>query len=331
MNDSRGHRRRSISVRRALSLAGRGFRNSLLKKPLSISFEVTHACNARCRHCHLGGGVKENRASPGTYAEIARRLKPVIAQFSGGEPLIRQDLAEIIRAVRVPDRAPYIVVTTNAVLLTAKRYAELREAGVDEFSISLDYPDERHDEFRRVPGLFARVESLIGGLEAAERNHVTLCCVIQHDNYRDLVRMAELARQWKVGVNFSCYTPLRTHDLGYMIPPEELAEFREIYRRLLAFKKAHRIVFTSEYSFRLIEEFFERGYRPCCRTGERFCNVNPDGTFSPCGLIIKDYTSLRQLKTQFASTNTCVYCLTSLRVNSEQPLGRLAKNALESL
>jgi MoaA/NifB/PqqE/SkfB family radical SAM enzyme len=276
----------------------------------------------------LGGAVKEDRASPQTYADICRQVKPVVAQFSGGEPLLRQDLAEIVRAVRVPDRAPYIVVTTNAALLTKRRFIELLEAGVDEFSISLDYPDERHDAFRGIPGLFARVESLVEGLNGLERSHVTLACVIQSDNFRDLPRLAELACRWNVSLNFSTYTPLRTHDQGYMIPREELDEFREVTRRLVEFKRTHRTIFTSEYVFNLMAKYFERGSYPRCRTGEKFCNVNPNGTFSPCGLIITNFQTLGELKTQFAKTNSCVYCLTSTRVNNEQPLLRLVQNAL---
>jgi len=321
----------SQSPGRSLSLGLRGLRNYTLKKPLTISFEVTHACNAKCRHCHLGGGVKEDRASPQIYAEICQRVKPLIAQFSGGEPLLRQDLEEIVRAVRVPHRAPYIVVTTNAVLLTRKRYDQLREAGVDEFSISLDYPDERHDTFRQIPGLFNRIKTLIEGLGQMENKHITLACVIQRDNFRDLLQMAELARTWNVKINFSTYTPLRTHDQGYMIPREDLEEFREITRQLVAFNKTNNTVFTSDYIFKNMATYFELGHFPRCRTGVKFCNVNPNGTFSPCGLIITDFKTLKELKNNFARTNDCVYCLTSIRANCEKPLWRQTWDALKRL
>lgn len=152
------------SFRRALSLVYRGLRNYLTKRPLCISFEVTHSCNAKCIHCHLHGPVEEQRASPERLGEICRELSPVVAQASGGEPLLRKDLEQIIHAWRVPNRAPFIVVTTNATLLTLERYRSLREAGVAEFSISLDYPDDRHDTFRGVPGLFRRIEKLIQDL-----------------------------------------------------------------------------------------------------------------------------------------------------------------------
>jgi MoaA/NifB/PqqE/SkfB family radical SAM enzyme len=321
----------SQSPGRTFSLGWRGLRDYILKRPLTISFEVTHACNARCRHCHLGGGVKEDRASPQVYAEICRRVKPIVAQFSGGEPLLRQDLEEIVQAVRVPNRAPYIVVTTNAALLTRERYDQLRGAGVDEFSISLDYPDERHDTFRQIPGLFNRIKTLIEGLGQTGNKGITLACVIQRDNFRELVRMAELARTWNVKINFSAYTPLRTHDQGYMIAQAELEEFREVTRRLTAFNKTNRSVFSSDYVLKNMATYFELGYFPRCRTGVRFCNVNPNGTFSPCGLIITDFKTLKELKINFARTNECVYCLTSIRANCEKPLWRQAWDALKRL
>ncbi|OGD19877.1 MAG: hypothetical protein A2W03_08315 [Candidatus Aminicenantes bacterium RBG_16_63_16] len=316
---------------RSLSLAGLGIKNYLVKRPLTISFEITHACNARCRHCHLGGPFQENRATARDYGRICREVKPVIAQISGGEPLLRRDLDDIVREFRVPNRAPYIVITTNAALLTVQRYAELREAGVDEFSISLDYPDERHDEFRGIPGLFGKISRLIDGLNASGDKAITLCCVVQRDNFRDLPRLAELAREWNVKINFSTYTPLRTNDQDYMISGGDLLELREITRRLLAFRKNHDTVFNTEYAFDNMIRYFEQGGIPRCRTGDRFCNVNPDGTFSPCGLIITRHPSLRELRRKFARTNTCIYCLTSIRSNCEKPLWRSARDTLKSL
>jgi MoaA/NifB/PqqE/SkfB family radical SAM enzyme len=326
-------RRKSLlrSPRRGISLAQRGVKNYLLKKPLTISFEITHACNANCLHCHRGGPVREDRASPRDYALICQEVKPVVAQFSGGEPLLRHDLEDIVRAVRVPNRAPYIVVTTNAALLTQQRYDALRQAGVDEFSISLDYPDERHDNFRQVPGLFEKITCLIEGLNPTEGKPITLCCVVQRDNFRDLPRMAELARKWNVKVNFSSYTPLRTDDRGYLIPEEDLEEFREITRQLLAFRKAQDTVFNSEYAFQKMIQYFEQGSYPHCRTGERFCNVNPNGTFSPCGLIITNFRTLKELRNEFARTNSCIYCLTSIRSNCEKSFWQSALDTIKSL
>ena len=50
------------------------------------------------------------------------------------------------------DGLPYTILVSNWSLMTEERYLELREAGVDQFSVSLDFPDERHDDFRGYPG-----------------------------------------------------------------------------------------------------------------------------------------------------------------------------------
>lgn len=311
------------SFMRKLSLAARGGRNYLTKRPLCISFEVTHSCNAKCKHCHLHGPVEEERASPERLGEICRELSPVVAQASGGEPLLRRDLEQIVQAWRVPNRAPFIVVTTNATLLSLDRYRSLQQAGVDEFSISLDYPDERHDEFRGVPGLFHRIEKLIEDLGPQKDKSISLCCVIQSDNYRLLPQMAELAKKWDVRLNFSAYNSLRTHDQGYMLSKDDLEEFREIVPVLLEYQKKFKNIRTSGYVLWNMVKYFEQGYMPRCRTGERFFNVNPNGTLSPCGLIITDYKTREEFIQDFCKNNTCVYCYTSIRANTEKP-GRYA-------
>jgi MoaA/NifB/PqqE/SkfB family radical SAM enzyme len=307
------------SFRRTLSLAARGGRNYLTKRPLCISFEVTHSCNAMCKHCHLHGPVEEERATPERLGEICRELSPVVAQASGGEPLLRKDLEQIVQAWRVPNRAPFIVVTTNATLLSLDRYRSLKEAGVDEFSISFDYPDERHDEFRGVPGLFRKIEKLIEDLDSKKDKSISLCCVIQSDNFRLLPQIAELARKWSVRLNFSAYNTLRTHDQSYMLSKDDLEEFKQIIPILLEYQKKYKHIRTSGYVLWNMVKYFEQGYMPKCRTGERFFNVNPNGTLSPCGLIITDYKTREEFIQDFCKTNTCVYCYTSLRANTEKP------------
>lgn len=308
------------SVGRTLSLAKRGLINMLTKRPLCISFEITHSCNAKCKHCHLHGPREEERASPELLGEICHELSPVVAQASGGEPLLRKDLEQIIRAWRVPKRAPFIVVTSNATLLTRERYQSLREAGVDEFSVSLDYPDSRHDEFRGVPGLFDKIEGLVRGLDNQKDKAISLCCVIQSDNFRLLPQMADLAKEWDVRLNLSAYNTLRTHDQSYMLSRDELEEFKEIIPVLLEKQKKDRKIRTPGDVLWKMVEYFEKGFIPRCRTGEKFFNVNPDGTLSPCGLIITDYRTKKDFIEDFCKNNSCVYCYTSIRANTERPL-----------
>ena len=318
-------------TKRSISLAVRGAVNYVRKRPLCVSFEITYNCNARCKHCHLGGSAPENRAAPEELGRISRELSPVVAQVSGGEPLLRKDVEEIVRAIRRPGRAPFIVLTTNGSLLTREKYGRLREAGVDEISLSLDYPDERHDEFRGIPGLFQKIQTLALGLKDVRNSGITLSCVIQRDNFRELPRLAELAREWGLRMNFSSYTPLRTRKKEYMIPAEEISELREVLDKVLEFKRRNNTVFTSDYVLRRIPEYFTNGAVDGCRAGERFFVVNPDGTLSPCGLIIRKYQHRKEMLLDFLKTNDCALCYTSIRANTEKPARYAIADGLRSI
>jgi len=314
---------------RFMSLMGSATRNYVLKRPYCISFEVTHCCNAKCKQCHLGGVYSEHRASPEQLGRISSEIKPLIAQISGGEPLLRKDLLDIVAAFKRPNRAPYIDITTNGILLTREKYFQLLQAGVDKIGLSLDYPDDRHDCFRGVPGLFRHIEKLMADLDGEKNKEVVLLSVVRRDNFRDLVRMADLAAEWRVKINFSAYTWLRTKDKGYMLAAEDLAEFRNVTAKLGEIAKTRSHVSTTPYVWSRMAEFFRTQSAPDCRTGSTFINVNPDGTFSPCGLIIKDYRTRRELLDGFSRDNTCTGCYTSIRAQTEKPLAHKIKDYIK--
>ena len=147
-------------------MIARGTWSFCINRPLVVSFELTHSCTANCRHCDKGGMKPD---PPGLlraedYAELRSLLKPMAVQLSGGEPLLRGDLAEIVRAVKEPNGLPYTILVTNGRLLTEEKYLALRPLGINQFSISLDFPDSRHDDFRRSPGLYAHLEKLVPAL-----------------------------------------------------------------------------------------------------------------------------------------------------------------------
>jgi len=215
-------------------------------------------------------------------------------------------------------------------LLTKEKYLALREAGVDEFSLSLDYPDDRHDEFRQVPGLFNKIEKLMEDLEGVEKKAITVSCVIQSDNYKDAIEIAKLARKWKINVNYSTYTWLRTQNKKYMIPKEELDEFKKVIDELIEFKKQYKNIRASDYVLNNMINFFKNEEIPGCRAGERFLIVNPDGSLSPCGLITRNYHSQKQINMEFIKTNQCNFCYTSIRGNTEKPIKYLIKDSLNT-
>jgi len=233
--------------------------------------------------------------------------------------MLRDDVLDIIRGVQQPNGTPYIILVTNGSLLTAEAIRQTIEAGVDAYSISLDYPDDRHDEFRMIPGLFHHIRDLIGSITPEERQKITLNCVVQSDNFRELLPLARLASEWGVCLNYSPYTWLRTGDKDYVVPKEDLPELRQIFREILDFQKSHDMVKSNATFLNNIVAFFDGKGIPECRAGERFLVVNPDGTLSPCGLITTAYPDQAQLIEGFSKGNTCTACNTSIRSWTERP------------
>ncbi|HSD67265.1 MAG TPA: radical SAM protein [Vicinamibacteria bacterium] len=306
------------------SLAAQGVVSYVLRRPWCLSFELTHNCNARCHHCHRGERVVEQKATPQRLLDLCRELRPLVAILSGGEPLLYPDLPALVRLLKEGCAPLRVFLNTNAALLTPARHAELVDAGVDEVLVSLDYPDQRHDDFRAIPGLFGRIQALLAGLPAHERRRVVLTTVLQAENFREALPIARLALAWGVNANFSAYTPLRTNDRSLLIAGDEVAAFGEVVEQLIAFKKQHGNVLTSDWVLRGMVAFFGNGGElGRCRAGERMAVVNPDGTLSPCGLLVRGYATHAELKRGFTATNDCSACFTSTRGNSERPLRHL--------
>jgi MoaA/NifB/PqqE/SkfB family radical SAM enzyme len=318
-----------FSTARKIKVAARALKNQFLGRPITVSFEVTYNCNARCKHCHLGSYVKENKASASVYGQRLVEIRPVVAQISGGEPLIRKDLFEIVAEMRRRDPVAVIVLTTNVQLLDEEKYLKLRAAGVDQFSLSLDYPDERHDEFRHLKGCFQHMSALVPRLAAHGNDDLVLACVVQSDNFHDLPQIAELAKRWGACVNFSIYTHLRTNDLSYYIGQDgQLAELRDVVENLIAMQNDGYPIATSDYSLRKMIDFYADRSLPDCEAGRKFFIVTPAGNYAPCGLIPGDYATQREMVDQFTRDNKCTLCYTAIRANSEKKPGRMLLDAL---
>jgi MoaA/NifB/PqqE/SkfB family radical SAM enzyme len=311
-------------------MAARGIWNMLRRRPLSVSFEITHACTANCWHCNWGGPIKETRREPGEYAAIADDLKPVVVNVSGGEPMARGDLDEIVRAIARPGRLPWMVVVSNASQLTAERFLRLKSAGMHQLSVSIDFPDERHSEFRRIPKLFERMERVIPECaRIGEEDDITLNCCITAWNYKDLPEIVRLAERWGVRLNFSAYTPLRMDDpKGLVKNNGSHDDLRGAIEEVVALKKAGKPVYTSERVMWRYYRFLVEGKAEGCQAGTRFLVVNPDGRMTPCAMVMAYYNDQPTMRREFSSRNTCTACYISTRANTEKTARELIADNL---
>jgi MoaA/NifB/PqqE/SkfB family radical SAM enzyme len=305
-----------LGAANVLRLFMRGNYNFLANRTLVVSFELTGSCNANCKHCDKGGILDgEVPLSPQRIGEIYRELRPVVVQMSGGEPLLRPDVVEVARAIKERNGTPYLIVVTNGALLDVSRYEALRAAGVNQLSISLDFPDERHDEFRRMPGLFRHLERTVPELTARGHGDVVVNCAISRLNFEALDRLCETASAWGSAISYSAYSALRTGNTDYLVSsPEDLRRLRERIDALIALKKERGAPIRNPAGdLEGIYRFFLEGGAGGCRAGHRFLLVTPDGYLRPCAHKAVRARSHRELIERFSRSNRCRGCYVAVR------------------
>jgi len=299
----------------------------MTNRPIVVSYEVTLSCNCNCHHCDLGGVIKdEKQIKPEEYGDITQRLKPLAAQISGGEPLLRKDIAAIVQAIKQAG-VQYLILVTNGVLLNESNYLQLREAGVNQFSVSLDFPDERHDEFRRRPGLYKRLEQILPRLAKLGFRDIILNTAITKANLKEILPLAKKASEWGVDISYSAYTALRTKNEDYCLNNgEDLEILRQAINELIMLKKQGTYLANPELTLRDTFKFFEQGYMPNCQAGIRFLVVMPDGSLVPCSLHRNKYATREEMIEKFSRTNRCDSCYVAIRSYSEMPFLSHVKN-----
>jgi len=317
----------NISPLQGIKLVTGGIHSYITGRPIVVSYEVTLSCNCNCRHCDLGGFIKdEKQIKPEEYGDLTQRLKPLAAQISGGEPLLRKDIAAIVKAIKQAG-VRYMILVTNGVLLNESNYLQLREAGVNQFSVSLDFPDERHDEFRRRPGLYKRLEQTLPRLAKLGFRDIILNTAITKANVREILPLAKKAAEWGVDMSYSAYTALRTGNKDYYLNSgEDLEILRQAINELIMLKKQGTHLVNPELTLRDTLKFFEQGYMPNCKAGVRFLVVMPDGSLVPCSLHRTKYATRKEMVEKFSRTNRCGSCYVAIRSYSEMSLLSHVKN-----
>ncbi|MBI4707084.1 MAG: radical SAM protein [Candidatus Omnitrophica bacterium] len=180
--------------------------------PEAVTIFLTYLCNLRCKMCGQWGEEgacrdfsKEEVSSQLDFTQIKKFIdevcfyRPSITLF-GGEPLLYKDFKQTFSYIK--QKKLHCVLITNTSIL--KEYAPLLvELGLDELNISVDGPQEIHDQIRGIPGLFKQIEENIAYLNQCKERlnkkkpFIHIEFTITKFNVDYMLEMLGVARQFK--------------------------------------------------------------------------------------------------------------------------------------
>lgn len=241
--------------------------------PETVSFEITRNCKCKCDHCVISGGEGDLDAETVKRAiDEALDMGAVVITFTEGDPLLRDDIFELIEYVD-KDRA-VVNMYTPGTDMTPEVAERLKEVGLHNLLVSIySTVPEEHDDVRKLEGAFEKATNAIRyGLNAGLL--VTMCTHVSPKNMEKLTSMYELAKE--LGVHeFSLWESVPKKPEDPIITDEDRKVIMEMYHRINASEDGPRI-FANTY--------FE-GEMLGCLAGQRWLHVCVEGSVKPCPYI----------------------------------------------
>jgi mycofactocin radical SAM maturase len=253
-----------------------------LSAPITVTWEITAACNLACVHCLSSSGRCRPRELTTAQAlalvdELAE-MQVFQVHFGGGEPFLYPGIWEVLARCR--ERGLVICVSTNGTLITPQRARRLAGLEPIYFQVSLDGGTAETNDRIRGRAVFAR--ALRGlALLAAEGLSLTVNCVLTRYSFAELDRLYEIAAGFGARLRV---TRLRPSGRGRDVW-EELRPTREQYREFARWLQAHPDVLTADSFFHL-NAFGERlAGLDMCGAATATCCICPEGEVYPCAFF----------------------------------------------
>ena len=161
---------------------------------IDLFWECTLTCNAKCKHCGSSAEKKKYEGELTTdeiksaFKQIANDMdaSKILINVTGGEPLVRQDLCEVMEYA-TKELGFHWGMTTNGILLNDENIEKLKKANMETISISIDGLEKTHDAFRGVPGSYKIIINNIKKLEKADFvKHLQVTTVFHKENINQL-------------------------------------------------------------------------------------------------------------------------------------------------
>jgi radical SAM protein with 4Fe4S-binding SPASM domain len=264
-----------------------------VEKPRLIAFEVTRRCRYICKHCRASAGVFDEKDL--TTSECKKIIKAIakfskcILIFTGGEPMERSDIYELIQCAHESGLKP--VLATCGYRVDEKTITKLKKAGVTALSFSIDGANaETHDRFRETSGAF---DSTIKAIKIARKAKVRfqINTTISKVNVSEVIGIARLAKE----LGAYCFNPFilvptgRGREMASEIldPVEYEVLLNELLRIKLKGEIKVRVTCGPQFA-RVCKQAEDKGLMedvPGCMGGRGFAFISYRGDVQICGFL----------------------------------------------
>lgn len=264
---------------------GRGSQRFLqggLSAPITVTWEITAACNIACVHCLSSSGRRRPRelTTQQSLALVDEFAEMQVFQlhFGGGEPFIYPGIWQVLE--RCTERGLVMCVSTNGTLITAERARRLKQYDPLYFQVSLDGGTPETNDTIRGKGVFQRA---LRGLEllAAENHSLTVNSVLTRYSFTELDRLYEIAASFNAKLRV---TRLRPSGRGQAVW-HDLHPTTEQYREFTAWLQEHPDVLTADSFFHLNAFGQKLPGLDVCGAATATCCVCPEGEVYPCAFF----------------------------------------------
>jgi radical SAM protein with 4Fe4S-binding SPASM domain len=256
--------------------------------PLVVSWNLTRKCNLKCSHCYINATSEELNGELNTEEskhlidQIAEVSRPLLI-LSGGEPLLRNDVYELIRYGT--EKGLRMGLGSNGGLIDAKSARKLKEAGVKTVSISIDsHIPQQHDEFRGVTGSWSKA---VNAIKALRDNDVLVQVntTLTQQNYNQIDEIMSLAEE--IGVeNFHLFFLVPT-GRGAKIADISPVMYEDMIKNTFAKTSKHKLNVRPSCAPQFMRIAKDMGldmrqWIRGCIAALYYCRVYPNGDVTPC-------------------------------------------------
>ena len=258
----------------------------ILRYPRYVHLLVTYDCNVNCIHCQVD--ASQRKVDLLTYEQIQAVFQDIRKMgvrhliLTGGEPLLREDIFELIRAANRIG-IPFVTVATNG-LLVEKYQKELASVKIDRVVTSIDDVEERNDVVRGSPGSFRKAMRALEIFRTLGVRHREINTTVFPENISRMEALAQdvsasAATRWILGLLIPTGRATSLNKTSFT--DEEYLHIFDVIKKLPSSVpvelNSHTGYIKNFFQDITSEPFF-------CRAGTETCAIMPDGQVVPCNI-----------------------------------------------